>query len=361
MDGGGRFPKWVEQEWVESDQKVIKQAHEIPSHHLGRNSQCLLLEVRADEDDLNVPSHWLTSVQTESRKDRRNVGRRDHSGPRINRDRHLPYVRTTIPPSPRHVKGSSRLHTGTQQNKRGMPPLLSAHKFSPSEIVYAQEKLGTKVKWTQKIKSDPSTRNSNVLCEFHQERGHKTEDYIDLRQEVVNMLNQGNLRELMSNRGQANFNCGREQHQGPPKPPSPARTIQMIINGGDEATISHVKFTTLYKLKWSITHEWYDDLEDSIIFDESDTHGLTFPHFDTLVITLRISDTDVKRIMVDDRSGMCIICPQFLTQMRLEDKIVPPCITLIGFNNVVEHTLEEIKLPVLSVGITLKTTFHVMK
>ncbi|XP_070013460.1 uncharacterized protein [Nicotiana sylvestris] len=76
----------------------------------------------------------------------------------------------------------------------------------------------------------------------------------------------------------------------------------MIIGGGDSA-INHVKFTTTHKLKRSITHEQYDDLEDSIVFDKSDVNGLSFPHYDALVITLHIADTDVKRIMVDDGSG----------------------------------------------------------
>ncbi|XP_019232944.1 PREDICTED: uncharacterized protein LOC109213582 [Nicotiana attenuata] len=164
------------------------------------------------------------------------------------------------------------------------------------------------------MKSGPNTRKSNALCEFHQERGHKTEDCITLRQEVVNMLHQGHLRELMSERGRANFARGREHHQGPPKPPSPTRTIQMIIGGGDEASINNVKFTTTHKMKRSIT----------------------------------MKDTDVKRIMVDDGSSMCIIHPRVLTQMRLEDKIVPRCITLTGFNNAVERTSGEITLPVLA-------------
>ncbi|XP_019261415.1 PREDICTED: uncharacterized protein LOC109239322 [Nicotiana attenuata] len=204
------------------------------------NAYCA--EVRADEDDLNGPTQRLMSVQTESRKDHRNDGRRDQSGPRLNRDRHQPYVRTAIPPSPRHAERPSRPHTGT---------IVNAHNFcvSPSKIVYALEKLVPKVKWPQKMKSDPSTRKSNVLCEFHQEQGHKTEDCIALRQELVNMLHQGHLRELMSDRGRANFGCGREQHQGLPKPPSPACTIQMIIGGGNEAAINHVKFTTTHKLK----------------------------------------------------------------------------------------------------------------
>nr|XP_016455051.1 PREDICTED: uncharacterized protein LOC107779195 [Nicotiana tabacum] len=178
-----------------------------------------------------------------------------------------------------------------------------------TEIVYALEKLGTKVQWPQKMKSNPSTRRSNVLCEFHQERGHKTEDCIGLRQEVVRMLNQGYLKELLSDRGRANFARGCNQPQGPPKPPSPARTTQMIIGGSDDTIINYVKFTTTHKLKRTVAHEWYDDLEDSIIFDKPDTDSLSFPHYDALVITLCIADTDVKRIMVDDGSGMCIVHP----------------------------------------------------
>ncbi|XP_019266047.1 PREDICTED: uncharacterized protein LOC109243561 [Nicotiana attenuata] len=134
----------------------------------------------------------------------------------------------------------------------------------------------------------------------------------------------------------------------------------MIIGGSDDAAINHVKFTTTHKLKRTITQERYDDFEDSIIFDKSDANGLSFPHYDALVITLRIADTDVKRIMVDDGSGACIIYPRVISQMRLEDKTIPRCITLTGFNNAVERTSGEIMLPVLAGGVTLKTTFHVI-
>nr|XP_016513557.1 PREDICTED: uncharacterized protein LOC107830499 [Nicotiana tabacum] len=228
------------------------------------------------------------------------------------------------------------------------------------EIVYTLEKLGTKVQWPQKMKSNPSTRRSNVLCEFHQERGHKTEDCIGLRQEVVRMLNQLYLKELLSDKGRANFARGRDPSQGPPKPPSPARTIQMTIGGGDDMVINHVKFTTTHKLKQIVAHERYDDLEDNIIFDKLDTDGLSFPHYDALVITLRIADTYVKRIMVDDGSGACIVHPRVLMQMRLEDKIILCYITLTGFNNALERTSGEIVLPVLAGGVFLETTFRIM-
>nr|XP_016503720.1 PREDICTED: uncharacterized protein LOC107821784 [Nicotiana tabacum] len=180
------------------------------------------------------------------------------------------------------------------------------------------------------MKLDPNTRRSNILCEFHQERGHKTEDCIGLRQEVVRMLNQGYLKELLTDKGRANFARGCDPSQRPPKPPSPTRTIQMIISGGDNTVINHVKFTTTHKLKRTVAHERYDDLEDSIISDNSDADDLSFPHYDALVITLRIAYTDVKRIMVDDGSSA------------------------------LERTFGEIVLSVLAGEVTLETTFHIM-
>nr|XP_016442138.1 PREDICTED: uncharacterized protein LOC107767600 [Nicotiana tabacum] len=226
------------------------------------NAYCT--EVRADKDDHNGPTQRLTSVQTESRKDRCNDGAGSQ-----NQGLHSPIARSSEHAEPRAPEGANE-RSGTSQSR------------------------------------------------------------------------------------------GREQHQGPPKPPFLAHTFQMIINGGDEVAINPVKFTTTHKLKWSITHEQYDDLNDSIIFDKSDTHGLTFPHFDALVINLRISDTDIKIIMVDDGNSACIIHSQVLMQMRLEDKIVPRCIILTGFNNAVERTSAEITLPVLAGGVTLETTFHFM-
>ncbi|XP_070040662.1 uncharacterized protein [Nicotiana tomentosiformis] len=134
----------------------------------------------------------------------------------------------------------------------------------------------------------------------------------------------------------------------------------MIIDSGDDASINNVKFTTTHKLKQSITHERYDELEESIIFDKSDTNGLVFTYYDALVITLRILDIDVRRIMVYDGRSPCIIHTRVLAQMKLEDKIVPRCITLTGFNNAVEQTSGKITLPVLAGGVTMETTFHIM-
>nr|XP_016436059.1 PREDICTED: uncharacterized protein LOC107762229 [Nicotiana tabacum] len=109
---------------------------------------------------------------------------------------------TSEAPSYRHpamTKAHPSQEQGLTKRERYFP-LLYANNFCnlPSEIEYVLEKLGPKVKRPQKMRSDPSTRKSNALCEFCQERGHKTEDCIALRQDVVNMLHQGHLKELMS-------------------------------------------------------------------------------------------------------------------------------------------------------------------
>ncbi|XP_019267193.1 PREDICTED: uncharacterized protein LOC109244540 [Nicotiana attenuata] len=257
------------------------------------NAYCA--EVRADEDNLNIPTQRLTSVQTEARRDRRNDGRRDQP-PRFNRERHQPYVRASNPP----------------------PPSVRTREAGHEGAMAAKNEIGPKCE--------------KAKCPLRIPSGKRTQDrrLHSLRQEVVRMLNQGYLKELLSDKGRANFAIGHDSSQGPPKPPSPARTIQMIIGGGDDSVINQVKFTTTHKLKWTVAHERYDDFEDSITFEKSDTDDLSFPYYDALVITLRIADTDVKRIMVDDGSGA------------------------------LERTSREIALPVLAGGVTLETTFHVM-
>ncbi|XP_070015468.1 uncharacterized protein [Nicotiana sylvestris] len=277
------------------------------------NAYCV--EVIADKDNLNGPTHRLISVQIISKKERRDNIRRDHPVSRPNRELHQTYVRVGVAPSPCYEKGPSRPKTRTHRNER--------------EIVYALQKLEIKVKWPPKMRFDPNARKSYALGEFHQERGYKTEDCIALRQEVINLLRSGHLKELLSNKGRNNFIRGCE-HQGLPKPLSPAHTINMIISDGDDPSINGVKFTTTYKLKRSITHERYERFEESIIFDESDANDLTFPHNNALVITLCVLDTNVKCIMVDNGSGACIIYPRVLTQIRLEDKIVSHYIMLTG-------------------------------
>nr|XP_009630224.1 uncharacterized protein LOC104120199 [Nicotiana tomentosiformis]XP_016489324.1 PREDICTED: uncharacterized protein LOC107809239 [Nicotiana tabacum] len=236
-----------------------------------------------------------------------------------------PYCSTTKP----NEKRSFHVYRRRDDTCHEEAPRSMANQYP--KVVYALEKLGTKVKWPPKMRSDSSTRISNALYKFPP--GTQTQNRRLYRPKT------GGSKHVAARATQRDAEWQRKK---------------------DDSSINGVKFISTHKLKNSITYERNDGLEESTIFDESDANNLTFPHNDALVITVRILDNDVKRIMVDDGSGACIIHPRVLAQMRLEDKIVPRCITLTSFNNAVEQTLGRIALPFLAGGITLEITFHII-
>ncbi|XP_060190734.1 uncharacterized protein LOC132620012 [Lycium barbarum] len=87
---------------------------------------------------------------------------------------------------------------------------------------------------------------------------------------------------------------------------------------------------------------------------------MQFPHNDGLVITLRILDTDIKRVFVDQGSVANIINIRVIEEMKLTNKIIHKSIMLTGFNNSTERTLGEIILPVVAGGVELQTVLSIM-
>ncbi|XP_030930467.1 uncharacterized protein LOC115956146 [Quercus lobata] len=59
-------------------------------------------------------------------------------------------------------------------------------------------------------------------------------------------------------------------------------------------------------------------------FSEEDKIGTTQPHDDALLITLRIRDYDVKRVMVDGGSGAEVIYPDLYKGLRLKPEDLTP-------------------------------------
>ncbi|XP_070013421.1 uncharacterized protein [Nicotiana sylvestris] len=83
---------------------------------------------------------------------------------------------------------------------------LSEYNFNIdiSNIVFAISKIRDAM-WPRPVQSDPSQRNHNLVCEFHNTHGHRTEDYHRLREEVARLLNNGHLKEFLSDRAKNQF------------------------------------------------------------------------------------------------------------------------------------------------------------
>lgn len=50
------------------------------------------------------------------------------------------------------------------------------------------------LRWLGKIKASPERRSRDKYCNFHQDHGHTTEAYYELRQQIELLLSQGKLR-----------------------------------------------------------------------------------------------------------------------------------------------------------------------
>ncbi|XP_070036262.1 uncharacterized protein [Nicotiana tomentosiformis] len=91
-----------------------------------------------------------------------------------------------------------------------------------------------------------------------------------------------------------------KNRQEPPKPPSPKRTVNVIIGGNE---VNGVTYTAANKTsKVIVTHgkrvcQVLDG--DNITFDDEYVDGLMISHNDALVISLLVHDTNVKRVLID--------------------------------------------------------------
>ena len=85
----------------------------------------------------------------------------------------------------------------------------------------------------------------------------------------------------------------------------------------------------------------------TLSFLEEDKIGTTQPHDDALLITLRIRDYDVKRVMVDNGSVAEIMYPNLYKGLNLKSKdLMPYSSPLMSFNRKLIIPKGMIRLPI---------------
>nr|XP_009605952.1 uncharacterized protein LOC104100431 [Nicotiana tomentosiformis] len=225
-------------------------------------------------------------------------------------------------------------------------PRLSEYKFNGSVVELVPTMRNIKEAWFPKsMRSDPSQRDPNLWCEYHSTNGHWTRDCRHLREEVATLLKNGHLREFLSDRAKNNYgrNCDNAEPSKAGEDP-PLQKINMIFGGNE---INGVTFSATKKTKVSITHSkrLREVTEDGITFTEEDADGLLLPHKDALVISLKVLDFKIKRVLVYPGSVANIIQWRVLEQAKLTGSIIPATKLLVGFNFASVTTRGEIMLP----------------
>ena len=82
-------------------------------------------------------------------------------------------------------------------------------------------------------------------------------------------------------------------------------------------------------------------------FSEEDKIGTTQPHDNALLITLRIGDYDLKRVMVDDGSATEIMYPDLYKGLKLKlEDLTPYSSPLMSFDGKLVIPKGMIRLPI---------------
>ena len=170
---------------------------------------------------------------------------------------------------------------------------------------------------------DPTKRNQNLYCHYHQEQGHTTKDCRNLWDHLDQLVGEGKLKSLLhhsSGKGnRTNSNSKRNATHGPPlgtinvifatlgrTGSYPSRVMSVAQLSSDEGVLKP-KRTKI-------------QIQPTLGFSDEDKVGTIQPHDDALVVTLRIGGFDVRRVLVDQGSAVEIMYPDLYKGLNLKSE-----------------------------------------
>ncbi|XP_050267437.1 uncharacterized protein LOC126712227 [Quercus robur] len=192
-------------------------------------------------------------------------------------------------------------------------------------------------------------RNQNLYCAYHQEPGHTTDDYRNLKNHLDRLVREGKLRHLLHRPEGWQEPSSNETRQSTLRPP--IGTINVIL-----AAPGRTGSVPFRVMSVSSFPTGPDDRESKrarvsatpvIGFTEEDKQGTIQPHDDALVVTLRIGGYDVKRVLVDQGSAVEVMYPDLYKGLNLkQEDLLPYDSPLVSFEGKIVIPKGMIRLPI---------------
>ena len=188
-----------------------------------------------------------------------------------------------------------------------------------------------------KLKSDPSKRSRNKYCYFHRDHGHDTTDCYDLKQQIEALIREEKLQKFVSKeRTDTNIRKHAPRRDNKHLRP-PIGEIRMIVGGtvttssSRKARKSYLRMVQNVQLTGSVPK--IARRESPIIgFSEEDAKHLYHPHDSALVVSVRVGDYIVHRVLVDNGSSANILYYPAFQQMGIDRaRLIPTNALLVGF------------------------------
>uniref|UniRef100_A0A2N9FJ42 Integrase catalytic domain-containing protein n=1 Tax=Fagus sylvatica TaxID=28930 RepID=A0A2N9FJ42_FAGSY len=230
--------------------------------------------------------------------------------------------------------------------------------------------------WPPKLLGNPALRDGKLYCTYHKDTGHMTENCHMLKVYLEKLVSTGHLDQYVD----ADLSSMREPCQVVRQPHSSsvpsAGVIHVIHNRLCSAIFSGsyrsmIQKATHLRRSFSVIDSVHPapmytvsggGMEQVISFSNSDLRDVQLPHNDPLVITLRIGNYDVKRVLVDQGSFAEVMYQDLYMKLDLgEAELSSFTSPIFGFSGEPTVPLGKTILPVLAGPINLQTEFIVLK
>ncbi|XP_075670445.1 uncharacterized protein LOC142640257 [Castanea sativa] len=179
-------------------------------------------------------------------------------------------------------------------------------------------------------------RNQNLYCTYHRDKGHTTEQCRILNNHLEQLVRSGHLKEfVLESRGGETGQITRPRGNLLPPPLGVIEVIHATSMGTSVTRRKGVLTVVPAKSHREeqppgkrMKYAW-----EPIAFNDEDLEGTTQPHDDALVVTAQINGFIVKRVLVDQGSGVELMCPDLFKGLGLKNEDLFKYNTpLVGFD-----------------------------
>jgi hypothetical protein len=302
---------------------------------------------------------------------------------RIEEDGRKPSMDQTVAqPRPAIAKPAAR--SGNTSRNLSSPRNFVAPTFRAFETVFKQPiyKVMEKIKrepffvWPPKMIGNPALKDGNLYCSYHRERGHMTENCHLLKVHLEKLAAAGHLDQYI-NRDLSDKKEVTQDARQPQSVNTPAAGIIHVIHNPSCSAVSSpscrfkMQKAAHLRRSFSIRDAAHPapvysvragNMEQAISFSDDDLRDVQLPHNDPLVVTLRIGNYDVQRVLIDQGSFAEVMYQDLYGKLGLgEAELTDFTTPIFGFSGEPVIPLGKIMLPVLAGPINLQTEFIVVR
>jgi hypothetical protein len=302
---------------------------------------------------------------------------------RIEEDgRKAPTGQTVAQPKVTIAKPAAR--AGITSKNLSAPKNFVAPTFRAFETVFKEPiyKVMEKIKrepffvWPPKMVGNPALKDGNLYCSYHRERGHMTENCHLLKVHLEKLASAGHLDQYINRDLSSKKEPGLDARQ-PQSSNTPSAGIIHVIHNPSCSAVSSPSYRSKMqkaahlRRSFSIRDAVHPapmysvsrgNIEQVISFSDNDLRDVQLPHNDPLVVTLRIGNYDVQRVLIDQGSFAEVMYQDLYEKLGLvEAELTSFTTPIFGFSGEPVIPLGKTVLPVLAGPINLQTEFIVVQ